>query len=201
MGTELLTPVATLVLSVLSEGPNHPYEILATLRKRGDDRLVRLNAGAVYHAVEKLGSGGYVRVVGVEQEGNRPARTTYAVTPAGAEALVRRVGELVADPTPEYPRFPVGLSMLDELDADEAARLLHDRREATAERARGLRARVQDALGREVPRRYLLDALLDIEIADAQVRWLDTTVAELRSGALDWHDERRCPHRTTQETS
>src|SRR5690606_6858900 len=75
-----LSPAATLVLAVLREAPMHPYEILVRLRKRRDDRLVRLNPGAVYHAVDRLERDGLVERAGVDRDGNRPERTVYAIT-------------------------------------------------------------------------------------------------------------------------
>ncbi|GIJ00430.1 PadR family transcriptional regulator [Sediminihabitans luteus] len=189
MTRDALTPVATIVLSTLAEGPSHPYEILATLRRRADDRLVRLSPGAVYHAVDKLGALGLVETVGTDRGGNRPERTTYAITAPGRQALVQRVRELVADLAPEYPRFPVGLSMLDELDPATVADLLRTRRDATEARRADLDARYRTARERGVPRRFMLDAEHEIHMARAETAWLDALLTELGNGSPSWTEE------------
>ena len=79
-----LSPTATLVLAVLLDQPMHPYEMLVRLRKRRDDRLVRLNPGAVYHAVDRLERDGLVERVSCADD----ARGAYArLTDAGRAKL------------------------------------------------------------------------------------------------------------------
>lgn len=184
-----LSPTATLVLAVLLEQPMHPYEMLVRLRKRRDDRLVRLNPGAVYHAVERLERDGLVERAGVDRDGNRPERTVYAVTAAGVAAHDARTRELVRDVPPEYPAFPVGLALVHDLPRDDALALLRERRTALAAAVDGQREQLDGAVARGLPRRYVLDAYYELHQTDAQIAWLDATIADLRSGALSWTDE------------
>ncbi|WP_143320526.1 PadR family transcriptional regulator, partial [Cellulomonas iranensis] len=65
------TAVTVVVLALLAEQPRHPYDVFQTLVERGDDRLVRVNPGAVYHAVDRLERDGLVEAVGTERAGNR----------------------------------------------------------------------------------------------------------------------------------
>lgn len=184
-----LSPTATLVLAVLREQPMHPYEMLLRLRRRRDDRLVRLNPGAVYHAVDRLERDGLVERAGVDRDGNRPERTVYAITAAGIAAHETRTRELVRDTPPEYPSFPVGLALVPDLTLDAALALLRERRAALAASVAGQREQLDGAVARGLPRRFVLDAYYELHQADAQVAWLDATIAELGSGALSWTDE------------
>lgn len=137
MTSPRLSPTATLVLAVLLEQPMHPYEMLVRLRKRRDDRLVRLNPGAVYHAVDRLERDGLVERAGVDRDGNRPERTLYAITPAGVAAHDARTRDLVRETPREYPAFPVGLALVHDLPREDALALLRERRARSRPRSTG----------------------------------------------------------------
>ena len=201
-----LSPTATLVLAVLLEQPMHPYEMLVRLRRRRDDRLVRLNPGAVYHAVDRLERDGLVERAGVDRDGNRPERTVYAITDAGVAAHHDRTRELVRETSPEYPAFPVGLALVHDLPLDDALALLRERRAALAAATDGVREHLDGVVARGLPRRYLLDASFQLHQTAAEIAWLDATIADLESGALSWTEEPaaafRLPRTTPpQETS
>ena len=72
-----LSAIAVLILALLHERPMHPYQVHRNLVERGDTRLVRVNAGAIYHGIERLEKEGLVEAAGTERAGNRPERTTY----------------------------------------------------------------------------------------------------------------------------
>ena len=78
-----LTPLGLMVLALLGEGDMHPYEMMRLLRQRRDDRLVTITNGTMYHTVARLERAGLLAEVGVDRDGNRPERTTYALTDAG----------------------------------------------------------------------------------------------------------------------
>ncbi|NKY41426.1 helix-turn-helix transcriptional regulator, partial [Cellulomonas septica] len=105
-----LSAVAVLVLGLLREHPRHPYDVFQTLVERRDTRLVRVNPGAVYHAVERLARDGLVEALGTERSGNRPERTTYRLTDAGRTAYERRLASFLGDDHPVHPVFSVGLA-------------------------------------------------------------------------------------------
>ncbi|MDM7830752.1 PadR family transcriptional regulator [Cellulomonas edaphi] len=181
-----LSAVAVLVLGLLHEQPMHPYQAYQALVERGDNRLVRVNPGAVYHGVERLERDGLVEVVGTEREGRRPERTTYRLTGAGREAFAVRLRSLLGDDHPAYPLFAVGLAEAHELPAATVVQELRRRREREDARRAALQARHTEALSHGLPRRYALDVERDIALLVAEVAWLDSTIAELDPDALDW---------------
>lgn len=181
-----LSAVAVLVLALLHEQPMHPYQLHQTLVERGDARIVRVNPGAVYHGVERLERDGLVEVVGTDRTGKRPERTTYRITDAGRAACAERLASLLGDEHPAYPLFSVGLAEANELPADVVVEQLTGRRDRKTGNLAALEASYGAVRERGLPRRYLLDVEHDLAVLRAEIAWLDTTLEELRVGALDW---------------
>ena len=87
-----LTPLGVMVLALLGEGDMHPYEMI---------RLMRFSAATIGSSrsptarcttrSRRLERAGLLAEVGVDRDGNRPERTTYAVTDAGREAVTEWV--------------------------------------------------------------------------------------------------------------
>src|SRR6218665_2381315 len=86
-----LTPLGVMVLALLREDAMHPYEMIRLMRQRHDDRIVPITNGTMYHTVARLERQGLVTEVGVGRDGNRPERTTYALTDAGDAAVTEWV--------------------------------------------------------------------------------------------------------------
>nr|WP_235182057.1 helix-turn-helix transcriptional regulator [Dermacoccus nishinomiyaensis] len=63
--------------------------MIQTLRARREDQWVKLRPASLYHKVDGLVARGLAEVVGTEQDGNRPPRTTYRLTDAGASSSSR----------------------------------------------------------------------------------------------------------------
>lgn len=183
-----LSAVAVLVLGLLREHPRHPYDVFQTLVERGDARLVRVNPGAVYHAVERLARDGLVEAVGTERRGNRPERTTYRLTDAGRAAYERRLVSFLGDDHPVHPVFPVGLAEAVDLPRDVVRDALVRRRERESARLAELEDAYERVRALGLPRRYLLDVEHDVAHLRHEVDWLTRTVAELADDALGWED-------------
>ncbi len=74
-----------LVLKVLSEGPQHGYAILQTIRERSDD-LLDFTEGTIYPLLHNLESEGLVSSEWQTLPSGR-RRKVYRITPAGARRL------------------------------------------------------------------------------------------------------------------
>ena len=125
-------------------------------------------------------------MVGTDRTGKRPERTTYRITDAGRAEFATRLTSLLGDEHPAYPLFTVGLAEANELPADAVVAQLvrrRDRKDAHRDRL----AASYDSLSRlGLPRRYLLDVEHDLATLRAEIDWLDRTITELQTGALDW---------------
>jgi DNA-binding PadR family transcriptional regulator len=164
----------------------HPYEMYQTLVARGQDHHVKLRPGTLYHAVGWLEGAGYILATGVEREGNRPERTTYAVTAEGREALALAVTLLITQPEAEYPEFAVAMGEVHNLPAETAVALLAERVAILQERlavGEAHRARTDD-LG--VPRRVLLANEFAHHRLRGDIAWLTSVIADIESGDLSW---------------
>lgn len=180
-----LTPLGLMVLALLGEGDMHPYEMIRLMRMRRDDRLVPITNGTVYHTVARLERAGLVTEVGVDREGNRPERTTYAVTDAGARA----VAEWVRRELPRTDRpaeFRVALAEAHNLDLAEVVALLTTRRAELATAQDALADGHRFAQHKGVPEQYLLEVDRDEAMLAADLAWLDGLLARLADPDFAW---------------
>ena len=178
-----LTSLGISVLALLRERPMHGYEMFQTLIARHEDRIVRVRPGSLYHAVYRLAEKKLVRQTATGRDGNRPERTTFEITDAGAEALTGWVRELIATPVNEFPQFVVALAEIHNLGLDTAL-------EAVRRRISALDARVAEMLtlrdAGTAPTAHLIALDFLLATTQAQLTWLRELVDSLRSGRLQW---------------
>lgn len=180
-----LTPLAVMVLALLREGEMHPYEMMRLIERRREERLVRLQKGTLYHTVGRLERDGLVSEVGIDRAGNRPERTTYALTPDGdraVEAWIR--AEL---PRVDHPaEFRVALAEAHNLERAEVVALLDTRRELLVGALERIRDRLDDGAARAVPVQFLVEADRERALLQSEIAWQDALCARLRTGDLAW---------------
>lgn len=180
-----LTPLGVMVLALLHEGDMHPYEMVRLLRIRRDERLVKVTNGTLYHSVSRMLDQGLIEKVGTDREGNRPERTTYALTALGDAALVAWVrAELPRIDSPA--RFRVALAEAHNLDRVEAVGLLRRRREALAADLAHHREGLGIARAKGVPAQFTIEVERQQALLSAEQAWLDDLLSRLESGALPW---------------
>ena len=75
------------ILAALAPGPLHGYGIIKAVEDMSAGR-VRLRAGTLYGALERLSEDGLVEFAGETHEGG-PPRRNYRLTPRGSTALER----------------------------------------------------------------------------------------------------------------
>lgn len=73
------------ILTSLATGPRHGYAIMSDVAEVTDG-AVRLQAGTLYGALERLRSAGHVEIAGEEVVNGR-LRRSYSLTAAGVELL------------------------------------------------------------------------------------------------------------------
>ena len=181
-----LTPLGLAALALLAEGPMHPYEMYQLLLERHEDRLVKVRPGSLYHAVERLHSDQLVEVTGTEREGNRPERTTYALTDAGREALTARITEILTTPVREFPHFPHALSEAHNLPAATAVTALTTYVAGLDEEIAELATLLDAAHARGVEETYVVAGHYVLHTIRAQRDWIHTLITRIENKDLTW---------------
>jgi DNA-binding PadR family transcriptional regulator len=175
-----LTSLGISVLALLRDRPMHGYEMFQTLVARHENLVLKVRPGSLYHVVYRLAEEKLIRQTGTARNGNRPERTTYELTDAGADALTERVRELVASPVNEFEKFVVALSEIHNLDVPTAVEALRLRISALEAGAAEIRAQ----LAAGTAQRFALDYLL--ATTTAKLTWLRRFVESLQSERLEW---------------
>ena len=86
-----------LILRTLQWGPQHGYAIAQTIRAQSSE-VLRVEAGSLYPALQRLAKRGWVTAKWDQTEANQRAKF-YRLTPEGKKQLLReqsKWGELVA---------------------------------------------------------------------------------------------------------
>jgi DNA-binding PadR family transcriptional regulator len=165
------TPIPTTLLGLLEPAPSHGYEL-----KRGYDQLFGdgkpLSFGQLYGTLARLERDGHIEVHGAEH-GDGPERKRYVITTNGVahlDAWLTRPER--PDPTLQAVLFvKVVLALLSDRPAAE---YLDRQRAAHLERMREL-----TTMRRAGPLSRTLLADFGLYHLEADVRWIDTTVARL----------------------
>ena len=179
-------PLALAVLSYLSRGPMHPYEIGRTLRDHGDVRSIRFNPGSLYMVVRQLAQAGFI----VEQEttrtGQRPERTVYALTDAGQNEFRDWLSELVEIPQHEYPHFVAALSLIGALAPGEVVDLLGGRLRRLAEQRAEIQELIEATLAAGVHPLFLVEEEYRLALLDAEAAFVEHLIDRITDPETGW---------------
>ena len=178
--------LALAVLSYLSRAPMHPYELGRTLRENGDERSIKFNHGSLYMVVGQLEKAGFVAARGTGRSGQRPERTTYAITDAGRAELHDWLRELVEEPQHEYPGFVAALSLIAALEPDEAVALLRRRLDRLAAQRADTRALVDRTVAGGVHPLFLVEEEYRIALLDADAAFAGELIERITDPQDGW---------------
>jgi DNA-binding PadR family transcriptional regulator len=160
-----------LILWLLSEAPLHGYRIKKILDDEGLRFWFPVEFGSIYAVLRSLVSGGYVTVVAVEREGQRPERTRYAVTREGREHLRELLARAWRElPSPADP-FQLALAARSELSEREVEELLRERVASLEERVSEL-----GRLARSAPAAAMVERQL--ALTNAELEWANAYLDE-----------------------
>jgi DNA-binding PadR family transcriptional regulator len=182
------SPLALTILGILHTRPLHPYGIQRLIKQWGKDKVVNVGQRAtIYRTIDRLQAAGLVTVRETERDSQYPERTVYEITEAGRRVTREWLEEMLTVPRQEFPDFPVALSHVLMLEPTEALQLL-ERREAQLSAAlQGLEADTGTA--EFLPRVVTLESEYVLKTAQAQLDWIRSVIADLRSGRLTWSTE------------
>ena len=181
------SPLALAVLALLAYKPLHPYGVQRLLKEWGKENVVNIGQRAgLYKTMERLLAAGLIAVRETGRDQQYPERTVYEVTDAGRETARAWLREILAEPKPEYPEFPAGLSFAMLLEPDTLLEVLVERRKALTETVAKARHGVTEAAGYGLPAVALLDDEYLLAVNEAELKWVSGVVAALEKGELAW---------------
>ena len=163
----------------------HPYQMQRLLHERHKDELLVLKRGSLYHAINRLLRQELIVAVSSSRNGRRPERTTYRIAPAGRRELTRVLRQMVSTPRHESSEFIAAMSFLVFLDPDDAITRLEDRVQLLEEESRAIEAGMK-AASAWVDRINLIESEYLLAMRDAELKWVQNLIAELRARSLTW---------------
>ncbi len=171
---------ALLLLGLLRRGPLTGYDLNRIVRSHGP-LYADLKKGNIYHLLGRLARQGHLLVT-VESgaRGPRGERLLYELTSSGRDALLYLVRRAITAFEPADTGIASAVVFLSELDRDEAARLLGERRDVILDRRR----RAVDELGVLTGPFSRLAADHQLVLIDAELAWVERVIALIRGG--DW---------------
>ena len=182
------SPLALAILGLLENGPLHPYGMQRLIKQWGKDQVVNVGQRtSLYRMIDRLEDGRLIAVGSTERDERYPERTTYHLTEDGRTICRQWLTEMLATPRNEFPEFPAALSFVMLLPPETAGELLEERRERLKQRIADFDAELAaENDGTPVPRWALLETEYLRAVTEAEVRWIDTIVDDLRSRSLTW---------------
>lgn len=176
------------VLSVLREGPKHPYEIQRLLRLRHKDEFLQLKKGSLYHAIRRLAAAGLIAEKETVREGLRPEKTSYEMTPAGLTAFGNWLRKLVSQLLPEATQFGAAISFLVYLSPTEAISALETRLGQLQQQI-GELDQILALVGQNIGRIHVIEREYQRAVVQAEVSWILRVIEDIRSKKLTWDIE------------
>ena len=184
------SPLALAVLAMLTEEPMHPYRMQQLIKARGKDEVINVSQrNSLYQTIDRLMRGDLVAARETERDGAFPERTIYEITEARRGTARLWLREQLAQPAHEFPPFPEALSFLPVLAPEDVSRQLVTRVAALERELARLDSVEEHAYAMQVPRLFLLEGELVRGKLVAELDWVRSVVADLKSGALAWSPE------------
>jgi DNA-binding PadR family transcriptional regulator len=179
------SPIALTILVLLYEEPMHPYRIQQLIKERGKDLVVNVRQRAsLYQTIDRLQRDGLIRVQETTRRERWPERTVYELTEEGRATTLRWLREMLAAPAREFPEFPAAVAQLSLLAPEDVLRQLEKREARLAERIATLDEQV--APHSNLPRVFLLEVEYIRVMLQAELDWVRSVTADLRTGRLTW---------------
>ena len=166
----------------------HPYRMQQLIKARGKDEVVNVGQrNSLYQTIDRLLRGDLIAIRETERDGAFPERTVYEVTEAGRDTARLWLREQLAQPAREFPTFPAALSFLPLLSPEDVRRQLETRLGALERELARLDSGCAHAQAIQVPRLFLLESEWMRAVLVAELDWVRSVVADLKSGAVTWN--------------
>jgi DNA-binding PadR family transcriptional regulator len=168
--------------------PVHGYFVRRELLSWHADSWANLNPGSVYNGLRSLARDEFLKEVGTETEGGRPARTTYQLTGDGETEFLRLLRDALWKVSLESADLMAAWSFAWALKRDEVIAALESRVEQIAASARATRFAIDDIPGNDnMPDTVAEHYRLGQARLDGEAAWARQLIERLRAGEY-WFD-------------
>jgi DNA-binding PadR family transcriptional regulator len=183
------SPLGLAILGLLQVGPLHPYGIQRLIKLWGKDQVVNVGQRAnLYRVINRLHEAGLIVVRQTERDQQFPERTVYELTDEGRIAAREWLTSMLSATRYEFPEFPAALSFIMGLTPEESLAVLGQRAEALLDRVSQLASELAE-LSDTLPRVTLLETEYLRAVTDAELKWVNSVMDDLRAGSLTWSYE------------
>lgn len=168
-----------LLLGLLRHREMHGYELHEFIN-RDLTFCTDIKKPTAYNLLQKMADSGWVTET-EEQEGNRPPRKVYQITTEGEETFQRILRENLK--AHHQARFTddIGLAFIDALPAEEAAKLLNERRDSLQTELNNINRPHGKAHSRGGMKLILEHQIRHFQ---AEINWLDEVISRLTKGEI-----------------
>ncbi len=164
----------------------HPYRMQQLIKERNKEEVINVKQRAsLYQTISQLLRAGLIAFWETERQEGFPERTLYRVTDEGQETALMWLREMLSTPAQEFPEFPAAVSLLPLLTPEDALHQMEIREARLIEQ----KARLDEERQVNLPRLYLLEAEYMQTVLEAELRWVRSVIADLRSGQLTWDQD------------
>ncbi len=176
---------ALTVLSLLNDRPMHPYEMRQVIRQYRREESADLRPGSLYRTIEQLARAALIEPVETSRQGRLPERTVYRITERGRDELEEWLRELLSTPRNDLPRLLLALSVMGNLEPDDA-RLQLEARVVYLEAQIAALETTTKQLADVLPRLLIIENEYALALRRAELDWARAVVDDLRAGRLTW---------------
>lgn len=176
--------LALAVLSLLTERPMHPYEMLGVMRQRELATIIKVSQSSLYTVIEALQREELIVPVETQREGRYPERTIYATTEAGRAELIDWLRSLIRQPLVEYTAFAAGLAFIGNISPVEVETLLTEHAHTLQEQVSSTHAIIEKGLHLGVDRLFLIEDSYALTLQTAKLTFVQQLIQEINDGTL-----------------
>lgn len=126
-------PTRLFILGALARrGPMHGHQIRREAQVDRTERWAEVKPGSLYAALKRMATEGVIEVVRVEQEGNMPPRTVYAINAEGRAELHALRDELLGHARLRPDPVDLALQYVDDLSKEHLVTVIQERHQKLA---------------------------------------------------------------------
>ncbi len=165
----------------------HPYQMQRLIKERGKDQVINVQQRAsLYQTIDQLLKADLITFWETARHEGFPERTVYKLTDKGHDTAADWLREMVSTPAQDFPDFPAAVSLLPLLTPDDALHQMEQREARLTDQIAAINKEIQAV---DLPRLFLLESEYMRTVLDAELQWVRSVIADLRSGQLTWHQD------------